>query len=102
MYASTAASFAFLFSLAARENKSRQENCDCGFWVLHFMEEARRKRGEGKCTTRYDLVYRVQLVRGMIAKLKPAEQRAKLALSKKLEKEKAEKEKAAEPKVTGS
>jgi len=88
----------------ARENASRQDACDCGYWALHYMEEeARRKRGEGSWTTRYDLAYRVELLAPMVEKLKEqrksdkkAETAAKLAA-------KAEgRHKKAEPAVPGS
>ena len=75
-----------------RENKSKQDGAECGFWILHFMEEeARRKRGEGKWTCRYNVVYRLELLKGMIAKLKPAQQRAKDKEKAELAKDKAKK-----------
>ena len=56
-----------------RETKNRQKAADCAWWVLHHMEEeARRKRGEGKWTTRYDLAYRLTQLNGMKEKLQPA------------------------------
>ena len=75
----------------ARENKvMRQVACDCGYWALFFMEdESRRKRGEGKWATRYDLAYRVGLLRGIAKRLKPAEAREKDRQKAALEKEKS-------------
>ena len=56
---------------AARANECRQKSADCGYWVIHYVEEeARRKRGEGSWTTRYDLPYRVEVLRGMLDLLK--------------------------------
>ena len=79
-----------------RENGTRQEAADCGWWVLHHVEEeARRKLGEGKWTQACDLKYRVERAQATAAKLKPAEERAKAASEKALAKEKKEKAAAA-------
>ena len=57
-------------SSKARANSCRQQNAECGYWVLHYIEEeARRKRGEGTFTTRYDLALRVSLLRHMHERL---------------------------------
>ena len=61
-----------------RENRCHQLACDCGFWVLHHIEEeSRRKRGEGRFVLRYNLDYRAQQVVNMVCKLKPGEAAAK-------------------------
>ena len=65
----------------ARANKRRQEGCDCGYWVLHYMEdEARRKRGEGAFTMRYDLTLRSALLATMLARLKKQQELNKKAI----------------------
>ena len=75
-----------------RENRSRQQACDCGFWVLHHIEEeSRRQRGEGAWSQAYDLGRRLELVQGMVKKLKPAEQRKKKREKERLAQEKKEK-----------
>ena len=75
-----------------RENRSRQQASDCGFWVLHHIEEeSRRQRGEGAWTQAYDLNHRVELVQGIVKKLKLAEERVKTRRKLELAKEKAEK-----------
>ena len=79
-----------------RENGTRQVAADCGWWVLHHVEEeARRKRGEGRWTEAYDRTLRVEQVSNMVAKLKPAEARAKAREKTAQAKEKKEKAAAA-------
>ena len=65
---------------------------------LH-KDESRRKRGASKRVTRYDLAYRVGLVRGMARKLRPAEKKSKEEQTAALAKEKKAKEKML---ITGS
>ena len=75
-----------------RENRTLQLASDCGFWVLHHIEEeSRRQRGEGAWSQAYDLGRRLELVQGMVKKLKPAEQRKKKREKERLAQEKKEK-----------
>ena len=53
-----------------RVNMSRQKASDCGYWVVHFIEEeARRQRGEGKWTFAYDVKYRAERLAKITTKL---------------------------------
>jgi len=65
----------------ARTNKRFQEGSDCGYWVLHYIEdEARAKRGEGAFTMRYDITSRVSVLTTMLAKLKKQQELDKKAI----------------------
>ena len=73
-----------------RENVSRQTAADCGWWVLHHVEEeSRRKRGEGKWVYQYDLKYRVSLLQKLKAKLQLALEEWRKETKEKIAKEKA-------------
>ena len=48
----------------------RQEDEDCGFRVVHHVEEeARSKRGEGRWTREYRIDYRVERGNKILARL---------------------------------
>lgn len=56
-----------------RSKVSLQVAADYGFWTLrHLEEEARRKRGEGRWTVRYDLDCRASVFQPTLASFKAA------------------------------
>ena len=56
--------------LPAREGMKKQKGCECGYHVLHNIEEeCRRKLGETKWSMAYDLAFRVERLQKMRKKI---------------------------------
>ena len=57
-------------ALPARQNLLRQAGEECGFYVLHYLEEeARRYRGEGLSVKPLSIKYRVERLQAIIGQL---------------------------------